>query len=172
MKGQRTNTREMRTRKKLEETLQNSIQELQTLCPSYVPPADCRQTAKYTAKVYIPSEKYPHINFVGLCIGPRGYTLKEMEEESGAKIIIRGRGSVKEGKLGGQEMMLPGSDEPLHAYITANHHDSIAKAQTRINRIIEEAVDSPEGENTLRSKQMNQLAVLNGTVSTNNDMLS
>ena len=79
--GQRVNTREMRTRKKLEESLQDSIQKLQEICPTYTPPADCKQVAKYTSKIYIPAEKYPHINFVGLCIGPRGMTLKEMEEE-------------------------------------------------------------------------------------------
>ena len=31
--------------------------------------------------------------------GPRGNTLKNMEKETGAKIIIRGKGSVKEGKV-------------------------------------------------------------------------
>ena len=34
------------------------------------------------------------------CItGPRGNTLKNMEKDTGAKIIIRGKGSVKEGKV-------------------------------------------------------------------------
>ena len=40
-------------------------------------------------KVWIPQGDYPHLNFVGLLIGPRGNTLKAMEAESGAKIIIR-----------------------------------------------------------------------------------
>ena len=35
---------------------------------------------------------------MGLIIGPRGSTLKKMEGETGAKIMIRGKGSVKEGK--------------------------------------------------------------------------
>lgn len=51
-------------------------------------------------KVLIPQEQHPDINFVGLLIGPRGNTLKAMEKETGAKIIIRGKGSVKEGKVG------------------------------------------------------------------------
>ena len=34
-----------------------------------------------------------------MAIGPRGNTLKNMEKETGAKIIIRGKGSVKEGKV-------------------------------------------------------------------------
>lgn len=81
MSGQRVNTREARTRKKLEDGLQKSIQDLQSICPQYMPPSDCRQATKYTHKIYIPAEKHPQVNFVGMLIGPRGSTLKEMEEE-------------------------------------------------------------------------------------------
>ena len=51
-------------------------------------------------KVSIPQDDHPEINFVGLLIGPRGNTLKSMEKDTGAKIIIRGKGSIKEGKVG------------------------------------------------------------------------
>ena len=54
---------------------------------------------KVNDKVMIPQDEHPEINFVGLLIGPRGNTLKAMERENGAKIIIRGKGSVKEGKV-------------------------------------------------------------------------
>ena len=54
---------------------------------------------KVNDKVMIPQDEHPEINFVGLLIGPRGNTLKAMERETGAKIIIRGKGSVKEGKV-------------------------------------------------------------------------
>ncbi len=50
---------------------------------------------KKTRKLYIPIKKYPEYNFIGLIIGPRGITQKNMERETGAKIAIRGRGSVK-----------------------------------------------------------------------------
>lgn len=100
-------------------------------------------------KVMIPQEEHPEINFVGLLIGPRGNTLKckkksgyncfvtfkiieylaAMEKDTGAKIIIRGKGSVKEGKVG---KPLPGEDEPLHAYVTANSMESIKKAVDRV----------------------------------------
>ena len=61
----------------------------------------CRApTVKVSDKVMIPQEEHPDINFVGLLIGPRGNTLKAMEKDTGAKIIIRGKGSVKEGKVG------------------------------------------------------------------------
>lgn len=41
-------------------------------------------------KVYIPRDN-PEINFMGLLIGPRGSTQKRMEEQSGARIVIRGQ---------------------------------------------------------------------------------
>lgn len=56
-----------------------------------------------------------------------------MEKETGAKIIIRGKGSVKEGKVGRKDgQPLPGEDEPLHAYITANNLDAVKKAVERV----------------------------------------
>ncbi len=63
-----------------------------------------------------------------------------MEKETNAKIIIRGKGSVKEGKVG---KPLPGEDEPLHAYVTGNSMESIRKAVERIKKIIKEAVEVP-----------------------------
>jgi splicing factor 1 len=88
---------------------------------------------KINDKVMIPQDEHPGINFVGLLIGPRGNTLKAMEKETGAKIIIRGKGSVKEGKVGRKDgQPLPGEDEPLHAYITSNSAESVKKAVEKV----------------------------------------
>lgn len=46
-------------------------------------------------KVYIPVDKFPNVNFIGLLIGPRGSNQKRMEELSGAKILVRGKGSSR-----------------------------------------------------------------------------
>ena len=51
----------------------------------------------FSRKVYVPVKEYPHINFLGLIIGPRGNTICRMQSETGCRIQIRGRGSVKEG---------------------------------------------------------------------------
>lgn len=57
-----------------------------------------------------------------------------MEKETGAKIIIRGKGSVKEGKVGRKDgQPLPGEDEPLHAYITATSLECVKKAVERVS---------------------------------------
>jgi splicing factor 1 len=102
-------------------------------------------------KVMIPQDEHPEINFVGLLIGPRGNTLKAMERDTGAKIIIRGKGSVKEGKVGRKDgQPLPGEDEPLHAYVTATNVEAVKKAVDRIREVIKQGVDVPEGQNDLR----------------------
>lgn len=59
-----------------------------------------------------------------------------MEKETGAKIIIRGKGSVKEGKVGRKDgQPLPGEDEPLHAYITATNPEHVKKAVERVSSL-------------------------------------
>ncbi|VVC91081.1 unnamed protein product, partial [Leptidea sinapis] len=90
-------------------------------------------------------------------------TRRKLEEErhrlvQRAKIIIRGKGSVKEGKVGRKDgQPLPGEDEPLHAYITATNADCVKKA-------VEKGVEVPEGQNDLRRMQLRELAQLNGTL--------
>ncbi|EPB80778.1 KH domain protein [Ancylostoma ceylanicum] len=86
-------------------------------------------------KVWIPQDAHPELNFVGLLIGPRGNTLKSLEAETGAKIIIRGKGSVKEGKLGSRLGPMPGENEPLHAYVTGTDQATIKKACDKVGHI-------------------------------------
>ena len=53
--------------------------------------------------------------------------------QSGATIVIRGKGSVKEGKLGFKDgKMLPGQDEPLHAYVTSTKIESVQMACDKV----------------------------------------
>ena len=59
--------------------------------------------------------------------------------KTGAKIIIRGKGSVKEGKIGRKDgQPLPGEDEPLHAYVTANNPENVKKAVDKVSLKIEQ----------------------------------
>ncbi|XP_073993559.1 splicing factor 1 [Rhodnius prolixus] len=167
--GKRLNTREFRTRKNLEEERHSLIQKMLKVNPDFKPPADYKPPiVRVSDKVMIPQEEHPDINFVGLLIGPRGNTLKSMERETGAKIIIRGKGSVKEGKVGRKDgHPLPGEDEPLHAYVTANNPEFVKKAVDRIKEIIRQGVEVPEGQNDLRRMQLRELALLNGTLREN-----
>uniref|UniRef100_A0A3B5LA13 Branchpoint-bridging protein n=1 Tax=Xiphophorus couchianus TaxID=32473 RepID=A0A3B5LA13_9TELE len=164
--GKRLNTREYRTRKKIEEERHSLITEMIALNPDFKPPADYKPPAtRVSDKVMIPQDEYPEINFVGLLIGPRGNTLKNIEKECCAKIMIRGKGSVKEGKVGRKDgQMLPGEDEPLHALVTANTMENVKKAVEQIRNILKQGIETPEDQNDLRKMQLRELARLNGTL--------
>ena len=77
---------------------------------------------KRIKKIPIPVEKHPNYNFIGLIIGPRGKTQKELEAKTGCKIAIRGRGSVKEGARGRRDgKVMEGDNEPLHVVISGDN---------------------------------------------------
>ncbi|ESP03761.1 hypothetical protein LOTGIDRAFT_211871 [Lottia gigantea] len=170
--GKRLNTREYRTRKKLEEERHKLVTEALELNAEYKPPMDYKPLiVRVNDKVMIPQDDHPDINFVGLLIGPRGNTLKTLEKDTGAKIIIRGKGSVKEGKIGRKDgQPLPGEDEPLHAYVTGNNPECVKKAVEKIKTIIAQGIDVPEGQNDLRRQQLRELALLNGTLRENDGL--
>lgn len=41
---------------------------------------------------------YLQFNFVGRILGPRGMTAKQLEQETGCKIMVRGKGSMRDKK--------------------------------------------------------------------------
>ncbi|XP_076802102.1 splicing factor 1-like isoform X1 [Clavelina lepadiformis] len=164
--GKRMNTREYRTRKTLEEERHKLIQKMLELNTDYKPPMDYKpMMQRISERVMIPQDGNPNINFVGLLIGPRGNTLKKIEKESNCKIMIRGKGSVKEGKIGRKDgQPLPGEDEPLHALVSSTSIENVQKAVAEINQIIKSGIEQPEEENDLRKLQLMELAKLNGTL--------
>ncbi|KAL1641235.1 Branchpoint-bridging protein [Diplodia intermedia] len=162
--GRRVNTREYRYRKKLEDERHKLIEKAMKVIPNYHPPSDYRRPTKTQEKVYVPVNDYPEINFIGLLIGPRGNTLKKMEGESGAKIAIRGKGSVKEGKGRSDAAHTSNQEEDLHCLIMADTEEKVNKAKKLIHNIIETAASIPEGQNELKRNQLRELAALNGTL--------
>ena len=126
---------------------------------------------KICDKVFIPQDDHPEINFVGLLIGPRGNTLKNLENETNAKIIIRGKGSIKEGKIGRKDgQPLPGEDEQLHAFITGATVEIVAHACQKVRDIVQQGIEVPECMNDLRKNQLRELALLNGTLRENDTL--
>ncbi|KAJ1503772.1 hypothetical protein HMI54_000557 [Coelomomyces lativittatus] len=160
--GKRINTRDYRFRKRLEDERHKLVTYAFKLDPNYRPPADYRKPTKLAEKIYIPVKEFPEINFIGLLLGPRGSTLKQMETDSAAKIAIRGKGSVKEGK--GAPTSYQNQEEDLHCLISADSEDKIKIAVAMVNRIIETASTVPEAQNELKRKQLRDLAALNGTL--------
>ncbi|KAJ8327023.1 hypothetical protein QVD99_005109 [Batrachochytrium dendrobatidis] len=162
--GRRINTREFRYRKKLEDERHKLVEKAIKVIPGFRPPADYKRPTKILDKIYIPVRDFPEINFIGLLIGPRGNTLKKIESESGAKISIRGKGSVKEGRGRNENAPQAGEEEDLHCVVSGDTDDKIRKGVEMINKIIETATSVPEGQNELKRNQLRELAALNGTL--------
>src|ERR1700753_2666778 len=87
-----------------------------------------------------------------------------METESGAKIAIRGKGSVKEGKGRSDAAHTSNQEEDLHCLIMADTEEKVNKAKALIHNVIETAASIPEGQNELKRNQLRELAALNGTL--------
>ena len=60
-----------------------------------------------------------------------------MESESGAKIAIRGKGSVKEGKGRSDAAHSSNQEEDLHCLVMADTEEKIHKAKQLIHKVIE-----------------------------------
>jgi len=117
---------------------------------------------KRTKKIRIPIEEHPTYNFIGLIIGPRGKTQKELEAKTGCKIAIRGRGSVKEGARGRRDgKVMESDDEPLHVVITGDDQRSVDAATDMIEQML---VVIDDEKNVHKQQQLRELALLNGTL--------
>ncbi|KAH8118131.1 hypothetical protein DFH11DRAFT_1503885 [Phellopilus nigrolimitatus] len=164
--GRRTNTREVRYRKKLEDERIRLVDRALKTDPNFRPPVEYHQqkrSQRPSEKVYIPVKEFPEINFFGLLVGPRGNSLKKMERDSGAKISIRGKGSIKEGK-GKPDQFADDAEEDLHCLVMAESEEKVASCVRLINRVIETAASTPEGQNDHKRNQLRELAALNGTL--------
>ncbi|WOO77406.1 Branchpoint-bridging protein [Vanrija pseudolonga] len=163
--GRRSNTREIRYRQKLEDERNRLVDRAMKNDPNFRPPIEMQQrrNGRPMEKVYIPVHEFPEINFFGLLVGPRGNSLKRMERESGAKISIRGKGSVKDGK-GRSDAFANDEDDELHCVVTADDEQKVRTCVQLINKVIETAASTPEGQNDHKRNQLRELASLNGTL--------
>ncbi|KAM5165393.1 KH domain-containing RNA-binding protein QKI isoform 3-T3 [Mantella aurantiaca] len=119
-------------------------------------------------KLYVPVKEYPDFNFVGRILGPRGLTAKQLEAETGCKIMVRGKGSMRDKKKEEQNRGKPNWEhlnEDLHVLITVE--DAQNRAELKLRRAVEEVkkllVPAAEGEDSLKKMQLMELAILNGT---------
>ena len=114
-------------------------------------------------KVYVPTAEHPEINFLGLLLGPRGSTQKQLQELSGAKILIRGKGSQKGGGSSGH----PDDDEELHVTIEGTP-EAVEKALKEVEAIL----FNPEEATRLKQEQLLNLAKMSNSSRGYGDMSS
>ncbi|XP_033740791.1 protein quaking-B-like isoform X5 [Pecten maximus] len=130
-------------------------------------------TVTLSEKLYVPVKEHPDFNFVGRILGPRGMTAKELEQFTGCKIMVRGKGSMRDKKkhVSFQEEQNRGKanwehlNEELHVLITVE--DARQRAEVKMAKAIEEVkkllVPAPDGEDDLKKRQLMELAIINGT---------
>uniref|UniRef100_A0A3P8VZ61 KH domain-containing, RNA-binding, signal transduction-associated protein 1 n=1 Tax=Cynoglossus semilaevis TaxID=244447 RepID=A0A3P8VZ61_CYNSE len=74
---------------------------------------------KLKERVLIPVKQYPKFNFVGKILGPQGNTIKRLQEETGAKISVLGKGSMRDKN---KEEGLRKGGEPKYAHLSMELH--------------------------------------------------
>jgi len=119
-------------------------------------------------KLFVPVHEYPDFNFVGRILGPRGMTAKQLEIDTGCKIMVRGKGSMRDKAKEEQNRGKPNWEhlnEDLHVLITVD--DTENRAKMKLHHAVEEVnkllIPVAEGEDELKKMQLMELAIMNGT---------
>ncbi|XP_061396537.1 KH domain-containing, RNA-binding, signal transduction-associated protein 3-like [Musca vetustissima] len=72
---------------------------------------------KVTQNVHIPVKQFPKFNFVGKLIGPKGHSLKKLNQETLCHIAIKGRSSMRDEE---KEEALRQSGNPAFNHLNRN----------------------------------------------------
>ncbi|XP_077018282.1 KH domain-containing, RNA-binding, signal transduction-associated protein 2 isoform X1 [Tamandua tetradactyla] len=123
---------------------------------------------KLSERVLIPVKQYPKFNFVGKLLGPRGNSLKRLQEETGAKMSILGKGSMRDKT---KEEELRKSGEAKYAHLSDELHVLIevfappGEAYSRMSHALEEIKKFlvPDYNDEIRQEQLRELSYLNGS---------
>lgn len=90
-----------------------------------------------------------------MLIGPKGLYQKRLEEESGCKILIRGKGSQKEGSA-----PQPDDDDEQHVLIIGESSENVRRATNTVERLINADETT---RNKIRQEQLTVAAQLNNS---------
>ncbi|GAB0091103.1 KH domain-containing, RNA-binding, signal transduction-associated protein 2 [Sergentomyia squamirostris] len=134
-----------------------------------IPPRDNRYVDIYrekqirvNVKVLVPVKEHPKFNFVGKLLGPKGNSMKRLQEETMCKMAVLGRGSMKDRK---REEELRASLEPKYAHLNDELHVEIsalappAEAHARIAYALAEVRKYliPDSNDNIRREQIREL---------------
>ncbi|XP_048214405.1 KH domain-containing, RNA-binding, signal transduction-associated protein 3 [Perognathus longimembris pacificus] len=122
---------------------------------------------KLAQKVLIPVKQFPKFNFVGKLLGPRGNSLKRLQEETLTKMSILGKGSMRD-KAKEEELRKSGEAKYLHLnddlHVLIEVFAPPAEAYTRMGHALEEIKKFliPDYNDEIRQAQLQELTYLNG----------
>ncbi|XP_076056855.1 uncharacterized protein LOC143034541 isoform X2 [Oratosquilla oratoria] len=120
---------------------------------------------RVTVKVLVPTREHPKFNFVGKLLGPKGNSMKRLQEETMTKMAVLGRGSMRD-KQKEEDLRASGDPkyvhlaEDLHVEITAfsapaEAHARIAYALAEIRRYL-----VPDNNDDIRKEQMREMEMM------------
>lgn len=122
---------------------------------------------KLKERVLIPVKQHPRFNFVGKILGPQGNTIKRLQEDTGAKISVLGKGSMRDKN---KEEDLRKSGEPKYSHLSMELHVFIevfapvpdaymrmAHAMGEIKKFL-----SPDMTDDICQEQFREMGYLNG----------
>ncbi|XP_046973458.1 KH domain-containing, RNA-binding, signal transduction-associated protein 2-like isoform X3 [Vanessa cardui] len=134
-----------------------------------VPPKDFKyldvyreKAIKVTVKVLVPVKEHPKVNFVGKLLGPKGNTMKQLQEETMCKMAVLGRGSMRDRQ---KEEELRNSLDPKYAHLSDELHVEVsamappAEAHARIAYALAEVKKYliPDANDMIRQTQMREI---------------
>lgn len=122
---------------------------------------------KLKERVLIPVKQYPKFNFVGKILGPQGNTIKRLQEETGAKISVLGKGSMRDKA---KEEGLRKGGEPKYAHLSMDLHvfievfAPVPEAYLRMAHAMEEVKKFlfPDMMDDICQEQFMEMSYLNG----------
>ncbi|XP_058825279.1 KH domain-containing, RNA-binding, signal transduction-associated protein 2-like isoform X2 [Topomyia yanbarensis] len=117
---------------------------------------------KVTVKILVPIKEHPRFNFVGKLLGPKGNTMKRLQEDTLCKMAILGRGSMKDRK---KEEELRNAMDPKYAHLNDDLHVEVnangppAEVHARIAYALAELRKYliPDSNDFIRQEQMREL---------------
>ncbi|XP_055705334.1 KH domain-containing, RNA-binding, signal transduction-associated protein 2 isoform X1 [Phlebotomus papatasi] len=123
---------------------------------------------KVAVRVAVPVRDHPKFNFVGKLLGPKGNSMKRLQEDTMCKMAVLGRGSMKDRKKE-EELRLSGDpryshlSEDLHVEIStfaapAEAHARIAYALAEVRRFL-----VPDYHDDIRQEQMWEMQALSSS---------
>jgi len=120
---------------------------------------------KLAVKIKVPVKEHPRYNFVGKLLGPKGATLKELQQQTACKMAIMGKGSMRDKdkeeelrKEGGKYAHL---NEDLHVLVDcfsepSDGYQRLAAAVVEIRKfLIPEIADEMYGGGDMGEMGMN-----------------
>lgn len=113
-----------------------------------------QDASKIKKKIYIPQNT--GVNYIGMLIGPKGLYQKRLEEETGCKILIRGKNSQKK-----DAAPQPDDEDEQHVLIIGESAECVRRAQTAVDRIItadDQTRDKIRHEQLVVAQQLNNPA--------------